>query len=65
MANLGNTPVTWSDQGTLNGAVMTLAWPVGCVFVCAVNTDPAKLLGMGKWSALPSVSALYYWQRVA
>jgi hypothetical protein len=32
-------------------ALLSLAWPVGSVFVAVVNTDPATLLGFGTWTA--------------
>lgn len=31
---------------------MELAWPVGSIFVSAVSTNPATLLGIGTWTAI-------------
>jgi len=34
------------------GGDVSAAWPVGAIFISAVSTNPATLLGFGTWSAI-------------
>jgi hypothetical protein len=39
-----------------------LSWPIDSIFQCAVDTDPEKLLGFGKWECVQK-EPFYSWQR--
>ena len=37
-------------------------FPIGCIFSCAIDTDPSELLGFGVWE-LVAKEPFYAWQR--
>jgi len=49
ITGLANIP---SDGGTIPGANLSNAFPVGSVFIATVSTAPATLLGYGTWSSI-------------
>jgi hypothetical protein len=48
-----------------SGATSRDAWPVGGVFTAAVDTDPAVLLGYGRWQLLGRRGLVWDWKRTA
>lgn len=44
--------LTSSEQlATVVATIKSEVWPVGAIFIAAVGTDPAALLGIGTWAA--------------
>lgn len=41
---------TWDSPATVGGDISG-AWPIGSIFISAVPTNPAALLGFGTWTA--------------
>lgn len=47
--------------------LQAVAWPVGAVYFGADETDPAEVLGFGKWTEMGKIEinaqAAYAWKR--